>query len=162
MRIGLNVLCVAFVVLLGSHAWGHGVEGEIAPSEGYMATARYDDGEPMSYSETEIRSPDSELPFQTGRTDRNGRVFFKPDRPGKWQVIVKDGMGHRLALELAVGESDGAEKAETVEPVARTGGGAASSRTMGVVAGLSLIFGLSGVAFGWKNRRSGVGDRAKP
>ena len=157
MRLGLNLFCFAFIVFICNQAWCHGVEGDIAPSDGYVVAARYDDGEPMSYSEMEIKPPDSELPFQTGRTDRNGRLFFKPDRPGKWQVIVKDGMGHRLALELTVGE---AEEDKSDEPVTRSGGGA-SSRAMGVVAGLSLIFGLAGLVYGWKNRKPGVGDRAE-
>jgi len=59
----------------------------------------YDDGEPMSYSAVEIKGPDSDIAFQTGRTDRNGLMMSQPDRPGPWQAVVSDGMGHLVVTE---------------------------------------------------------------
>ena len=51
---------------------------------------------PMSYAQVTIMAPDSETPFQTGFTDRNGIFSFSPDSKGKYLVTVGDGMGHQL------------------------------------------------------------------
>ena len=81
-----------------SQAWGHGTEGSISKDTGILIFAAYDDAEPMSYAEVEIHGPNSTVPFQKGRTDRNGNFMFQPDSPGQWQVVVRDGMGHQLSL----------------------------------------------------------------
>ncbi len=104
MRLVKLIIYITAVFLCSPTVWSHGVKGHIILSESYLVTAQYDDGEPMSYSEMEIKSSDSQLPFQKGRTDRQGCVMFKPDGPGNWQVVVNDGRGHRLALDLTVDE----------------------------------------------------------
>ncbi len=82
----------------------HGVEGEVSQGGGIIVTARYDTGEPMNYAEVKIMAPNSKIPFQIGRTDRNGRFCFFPDVSGVWKVIVDDGIGHRLEMSIPVGE----------------------------------------------------------
>jgi len=130
----------------------HGVEGTVEPVEGYCITAMYDDGERMSYAAVEIKAPQAEIVFQTGRTDRNGRFMILPDKPGTWQAAVSDGMGHRLALDFEVSaEGDNQLKGQSVAPVS-TG---AAGRPMKTVAGLSILFGLCGLFYGWKARRAG-------
>ena len=127
----------------------HGVDGFADRVTGYCITARYNDGEPMNWSEVRISAPDSDIEFQNGRTDRNGRFMFFPDGQGLWEVVVQDGMGHRLALEINVThESD--EKA-TALPTTSLGG---KNRLVGLVAGLAVIFGLCGFFYGWKARRN--------
>lgn len=144
-----------FTVLLSTliwtpPVWCHGVEGHISPSQGYLVTAMYDDGEPMSYAAVEIKRPDSDIAFQTGRTDRNGLMMFRPDRPGPWQAVVSDGMGHRLALALVVPEADAAaQPSEAPVAMSRPSG----SRIANTVAGLGIIFGLMGTFYGWRGRR---------
>lgn len=145
----------AFIITMisGSVAWCHGVDGDIIPSEGYLVTALYDDGEPMSYAEVEIRSSDSNIPFQAGRTDRNGRIMFKPDGKGNWQVVIKDDMGHRLALDLTVKEDKKDARSPEMNRVVKEQKGL-SQRTMGIITGLSVIFGVTGTLYGLKSRRT--------
>ncbi len=151
MRFINPIIFITGIILCSSTVWCHGVKGNIILTEGYLVTAQYDDGEAMSYSETEIKSSDSQLPFQKGRTDRNGCMMFKPDRTGKWQVVVNDGMGHRLALDLTVEEKDAHSDSVHVHTKNTSG---SSTRAMQIVTGLSIILGISGFLFGWKNRRS--------
>jgi nickel transport protein len=148
----LSVLCTIFVVTLYSvSAWAHGTRGYMEKTDGIRIVAEYDDGEPMSYAAVEIKAPDSDIGFQNGRTDRNGYFLFQPDEPGQWQIKVKDGMGHLLALDFEVG-ADGAasETANTHFPMASEG----MKRPVKVVVGLAIILGLSGFWYGWKARRA--------
>ncbi|MFZ1986049.1 MAG: hypothetical protein WAU91_16650 [Desulfatitalea sp.] len=146
-------IVIPLIIAFGSSpAWPHGVEGSIAAAEGYLVTARYDDGEPLNYAAVEVLAPDSDLAFQTGRADRNGRLMFLPDRPGRWQVAVTDGMGHRTALVLEVNKNAGFQSANPTrtEPVS------AASRALKMVTGLALIFGLFGLFYAWKARRAAI------
>lgn len=144
---------VAMLIAAGAApAFGHGVEGRIAPGRGYQVTAIYDDGEPMSYAAVEIKAAGEKIAFQSGRTDRNGIMLFLPDRPGVWQAVVSDGMGHRLALEVDVPESGGqAASQAAAEPPAPP---AVGSRLSSLIGGLGIIFGLFGFLYGWKARRA--------
>ncbi len=119
-------------------------------TDGIRIVAEYDDGEPMSYGDVGIKSPNSNVPFQTGRTDRNGYFIFQPDEPGQWQIEVRDGMGHRLALGFEVG-ADGAAPEMVSARSPKTSAGMA--RLVKVIAGLSIIFGLSGFLYGWKESK---------
>ena len=141
---------IVLAVLAVSTAWGHGTEGEIKPAQGILVFAAYDDGEPMSYAAIEITGPDSPVPFQKGRTDRNGRFMFSPDRKGTWQIAVNDQLGHRLAMSFEATamdfpSPDSQPDARKIEP--------GFSRSAGIITGLAVIFGLSGLACAWKARQ---------
>lgn len=143
----LVICCSAVLIWSAPPCRAHGVEGDLSYGEGYCVTAQYDDGEPMSYAAVEIQAPDSEIEFQNGRTDRNGRFMFQPDAPGRWQAIVKDGMGHRLALDVEAGKDHGApEKVHAGIPAA----GAVQGRFGNILTGLAIIFGLCGLFYGWR------------
>ncbi|MEZ4526444.1 MAG: carboxypeptidase-like regulatory domain-containing protein [Desulfobacterales bacterium] len=146
----LTVLCVIFGMGNVTVCHSHGVDGHIKQDTGYCVTAMYDDGEPMSYAAVEIKAPDSEIAFQTGRTDRNGRFLFYADKPGKWNAVVEDGMGHRVSVDTEIGE-DRTAPAAVEAPLPKNSG--ALSRPVKVIAGLSVIFGLCGFLYGWKVRR---------
>ena len=130
----------------------HGADGYVDAACGQCVTAFYDDGEPMGYSAVEIKAPGSDVAFQTGRTDRNGCFVVKPDVAGNWQAVVSDGVGHRIVLDFTV-----AADPENAGPVQGTSVQRAAarpvSRPMGIAAGLSIIFGIAGVAYGWRARR---------
>jgi nickel transport protein len=148
--IPLLISCLIFVLLTTATCWSHGVDGHIEQTVGYCVTARYDDGEPMSYAAVEISAPDAEIGFQTGRTDRNGCFMFRPEVQGKWNVVVNDGMGHRLALPLELGagsNATGTNDAVVSAPVQSV------SRPVKIITGLCIIFGLYGILYGWKARR---------
>jgi nickel transport protein len=153
----LIISCLVYNILTATAGWPHGVEGNVEIAEGWCLSAKYDDGEPMNYAAVEIRAPDTKLPFQSGRTDRNGCFLFKPDGPGQWQVVVADGMGHQASLDISVGgdEKSVQKKGAVLSPVASGEG----SRPLKIIVGLSVIFGLCGVLYGWKARRSPVGSK---
>jgi len=97
-------IVIVFIVIFAAYpitGMAHGVRGKVA-SGGVILKAEYTTGDPMSYAKVEITAPDKKIPFQIGRTDRNGRFCFYPDMPGKWKVVVSDGMGHRLEMALPV------------------------------------------------------------
>jgi len=150
LRLFVGTLVAVLIAAGAAPAFGHGVEGHIAPGRGYHVTAVYDDGEPMSYAAVEIKAAGEKIAFQSGRTDRNGIMLFLPDRPGVWEAVVSDGMGHRLALEINVPESGGiaASLAPPESPPA------ARSRVPPLIGGLGIIFGLFGFLYGWKARRA--------
>lgn len=146
-------LVSAFFITIGypGSILAHGTRGYVEKTDGFRIVAEYDDGEPMSYGDVEIKSPNANIPYQTGRTDRNGCFLFQPDIQGQWQIEVKDGMGHRLALDLVVGADGTAPK--TVNACASKASGKIT-RPLQIIAGLCIIFGLSGFLYGWKARRT--------
>jgi len=87
------LLCLALGLTVAGTALSHSVTGHIRTGTCLQVECRYDDGQPMSYAAVEIFFNEEELPFQNGRTDRNGRFFFLPDQTGPWRVTVNDGMG---------------------------------------------------------------------
>ena len=144
--------CLVFQLLCVTSGWSHGVWGQVARSEGHLVTAEYDDGEPMSYAAVEIKGPGSDIAFQTGRTDRNGHFMFFPDSQGHWQIVVQDGMGHRLALSSEVtGDAAGSKIPEPPPQQAHAPG---MTRAGKAIMGLSIIFGVFGLWYGWKGRRA--------
>jgi nickel transport protein len=144
------VIALVLNVSAASVSWSHGVDGDVTPAHGYCVTVRYDDGEPMSYAAVVIQAPDADIEFQTGRTDRNGCFMFQPDGKGNWHVVVRDGMGHGVALDLEVGAGNASDKPEQSGVERQVGD---LPRAISVFAGLSIIFGLSGFLYGWKVRR---------
>ncbi|HDS15366.1 MAG TPA: hypothetical protein ENN66_01865 [Proteobacteria bacterium] len=151
------LLCLSILTHAPAVCWAHGVEGYLEKIEGVCAWANYDDGEPMAYAAVEVRLEGAKLAFQTGRTDRNGCFLFRPDGPGRWQVVVNDGMGHRLALayEMALDPT-----AVPAEPPARTHDGCLT-RSLKIITGPAVIFGLCGFFYGWRARRHNLPQRER-
>ncbi len=114
----------------------HGVRHEVTAG-GMVVAAAYDDGSPMAFCDVEVFAPGSpDESFLDGASDRNGYFAFVPDTNGVWRVAVDDGMGHRVEIELAVGESGWRSLAGAPPCVGRLSGG---------VVGISVIFGCFGV-----------------
>jgi hypothetical protein len=139
-------------LLTVSMGWCHGVEGYVEQIKAHCITAMYDDGEPMSYSEVEIKDPGSEVAFQTGRTDANGCFMVKAVKAGTWTAVINDGMGHRLALDFTV-KAEMVNSGKVEKPGVPTDS-RQMSRLPKVIAGLSVIIGLAGFFYGWKARRT--------
>lgn len=141
----LLVYVIVSLLLLTKNALPHGVLGKTSMQKGILVEAEYDDGEPMSYSSTEIFDLEGKLPFQSGRTDRNGRFLFYPDKAGDWKIIVNDGMGHRLTLKTHI------DKLLVLNTInnQQTGETSNFSRYEKVLMGISIIFGVFGILFWW-------------
>ncbi|MCK5850178.1 MAG: hypothetical protein KAH23_04625 [Kiritimatiellae bacterium] len=99
--------------------------------------AHYDDKKPMNYCDVKVFAPgDSKTEFQTGMTDKNGRFLFFPDTTGTWHIVVDDGMGHLMKVDIDIGETSDAQKQRPAQ----------LSRFSGAIVGISLIFGLFGIS----------------
>ena len=140
--------CIVLFIISATPVWPHGTRGSVVKSEAFLVTAEYDDGEPMNYAEINITAPDSDIPFQTGRTDLLGHFLFKPNRQGLWKMEVLDGMGHRLALELPINNDFKTGKGEDISVV--NSGNTTPGKT---IAGIAIIFGICGILYGWRARR---------
>ena len=135
------------ISLLPGMIYAHGVRGKV-DTGGIVVAAQYDTGEPMSYAKVKIMAPGAKLIFQSGRTDRNGRFCFFPDKQGKWKLVVNDEMGHRLEVTVPVDET------MALQADRQLGNGAVSSysRYQKAIMGISIIFGIFGIFFWWKGR----------
>lgn len=141
---------IALIFIFPTSVYAHGVMGKVGKG-GIVVTAQYDTGEPMSYAKVEISAPDSKLPFQSGRTDRNGRFCFLPDTPGTWKVVVDDEIGHRLELEIPVNKAlDVKEKALSQNFIDYY-----LSRYTKAIIGICLIFVFFGCILGWQGYKKG-------
>jgi len=147
----MKIASLAFIlslVFLPSILYAHGVRGRIGKG-GIVVIAEYDTGEPMSYAKVTITAPDKKMPFQIGRTDRNGRFCFFPDTPGKWKVVVSDGMGHQLELAIPINK----EMKVSPEFIRKRNPLDGMSKFQRTIIGLSIIFGIAGIITGWKARK---------
>ncbi len=147
----MKTASLAFILtlfLFPSILYAHGVRGRIGKG-GIVVIAEYDTGEPMSYAKVVITAPDKKMPFQIGRTDRNGRFCFFPDTPGKWKVVISDGMGHQLQLIVPINKKMEISSKYYKKNTLLNG----MSKFQRAIIGLSLIFGISGIFMGWKSRR---------
>lgn len=100
----------------------------------------YSTGDRPAYEAVEVFSPDDgKVEYQNGRTDREGRFAFTPDKPGEWRVIVKDTMGHRVELPVqvtAIDETAGQRDGQRAEAAS---GGVAGSMGVRALLGVSLL-----------------------
>jgi len=93
-------------LLLVSWAGAHGVEYQVE-NRGISARFFFLPNDPASYSAYEVFGPGDTIPFQKGRTDKNGVASFLPDRPGKWVIKVtaeSEHGGHAANVEIDVKE----------------------------------------------------------
>ena len=141
----ITILYCLISPLLISPIHAHGVRGKVGAG-GIIVTAEYDTGEPMSYAKTKIIAPNSKLTFQSGRTDRNGRFCFFPDTPGEWKIIVDDEIGHRLELSILINKD--------MKPIENLIEQNPLSIPIRALIGISFIFGIFGIFFWWKGRKT--------
>ncbi len=138
------IFIITFFFSLPHNLWAHGVVYELKEDKTVIIKVAYDDGEPMSYAEIKIFSPDNKnIEHQNGRTDKNGCFAFLPDEVGEWKVVVNDGMGHGVVTEVKV------EKAMKIEKTSYK----AWPRWQGLITGISIIWGLTGLIFYFKVRK---------
>ncbi len=157
---GLIFLILGLIQLLSPQfAAAHGTGCRML-SDNRTVTAEfyYSDGEPMSYSEVLVFSPeDTKTEYQNGRTDRKGRFAFYPDTPGTWRIEANDGMWHKAVESADVQEEKtgetAAEKKSGKNISVQNAQNGTSSLLLKSVAGLSLIFNLFFVFFLWKRKK---------
>lgn len=81
---------------------------DVTPSEAFVLDLSYADGSPFSYESYEIRPEGEEIPFQSGRTDANGRIAFAPGRAGTWHLTARSEDGHGIDTTFETTSEGGA------------------------------------------------------
>lgn len=130
-----------------------------------MVHASFSPTSPIADANVEVYAPDSETPFQTGRTDPAGFFAFVPDQDGDWTVVVDDERGHRDRTVVSIsepffgegpGEGPDEEEAEPAPIAPQTPQQATNEIPViyRIIFGLALIFGLTGIFYGMKARQS--------
>ncbi|NTV04152.1 ABC transporter permease [bacterium] len=129
---------LAFIALFAAAApaAAHGLDHRVTGDRAVVVTLTYDDGAPFSFESCEVTPPAEDTPSQVGRTDRHGRVVFLPDRAGDWRVRVMAEDGHGADLTVPVG----------ADLLPAASGPAGPSRFAKIVTGVSVLFGIFGVA----------------
>lgn len=95
-------LAVASAVAAAPAA-AHEVLHAVERGRAVAVRAYFGDGSALAYCEYEVWSPaDAHVPWQKGRTDRDGWLAFVPDVRGAWRVRVMDGAAHALDLSVDV------------------------------------------------------------
>lgn len=123
----------------------HEVHYSIVEGKAFIVHAEYDGGEPMSYAECRIFSPEeSTIEYQNGRTDKAGTFAFIPATPGTWRILVKDGMGHGFTATMDV--SEGSLNTPSIQ-----GGYTLTQKS---IMALAVIWGFMGFWFFFRTRRS--------
>lgn len=114
----------------------------------------YSDGESMSYAGVTVNGPGAGPEAQSGRTDRNGRFAFIPDRDGTWQVTADDGGGHVVTAHVEVSGGQAAGKASAaLDPFQNSL--IHQGWIVRTACGLSLLLNLGLGAIWWRRRRHG-------
>jgi nickel transport protein len=100
-RLGAAAL---LALVLPAAAAAHEVTHEVVYGKAVAVRARYAGAEPLAYAEYQVFSPaDPKIPWQKGRTDREGWLAFVPSEAGTWRVQVADGSGHGMILSVSAG-----------------------------------------------------------
>ena len=104
------LLTLACILPLGQTALAHGVHVQQQSAQAVTVEFTYEDQSPLSFEQYEVIAPQGGAPFQVGRTDRVGRVVFRPDAEGEWLVRVwtEDGHGGSTRVQVADGLLAGA------------------------------------------------------
>jgi nickel transport protein len=100
------VIATLLPLLIVSWAEAHSIEYQVE-NRGISARFFFLPNDPANYSGYEIFGPGDKIPYQKGRTDKNGVVAFLPDRPGKWTIKViaeSDHGGHAASVDIDVKE----------------------------------------------------------
>lgn len=134
------VWAVVCSIALSGMAAAHGTGHSLLTGEETVSLAfYYSDKTPMKYAEVFVFSPgDRDIEHQNGRTDKNGIFVFRPDAAGDWFVKVSDGMGHAAEATVHVGKAT-LDRTSGSDVVRGSQGTAPSTKTMGIITGLSLI-----------------------
>ena len=160
------LLAAGLVVVCGFPAAAHGIECSISRADAVVVVrCGYDEDTPVAKASVRAFAPsDVSSPFQVGETDANGVFGFLPDREGTWRVVVDDGTGHRLELQIGIDESSTTVVENVAEHQHLSPADSALEDDSGWMAGeiplvykaifgLALIFGATGVFYGLKARQ---------
>ncbi len=139
------LLAVAVYAGAAGKAFAHGSGWNQENSFAVVLSLYYADQTPMLYCDVQIFSPaDPKIPYQKGRSDRNGFFSFKPDSPGVWSFSASDAEGHRSTgeVEVTAEQLRRASVPGDAPPLAKGGASADGVDPIKVALGLSIIANL--------------------
>jgi len=136
-------LALLLCAWLPGQALAHDLQHEIGEGEAVSVRLFYADGSAFAFESYEVYRAGEEVPFQVGRTDFLGRVVFLPDRAGTWRIKAFSEDGHGADFSLTTGEGSGIR--DSSRPLLE--------RHLGIVVGVSVIFGVFGIVDLWMRRR---------
>lgn len=119
---------------LSAAVLAHDLHFTVGGNQAVVVRLHYVDNTPFNFEAYEVYCQDEEHPYQTGRTDRQGRIAFLPDRAGAWRIKVYSEDGHGLDFRVT---TDAAARVATADKPAY-------ERYGRIVAGVGLILGLFG------------------
>jgi nickel transport protein len=152
-------ICLGFL-LTCSAGMAHGINFETTKHPPAVTVkAFFSRTSPVANAQVTIFSPGDDQAYQSGRTDKAGYFAFIPSLPGDWVLIVDDERGHvdRVIVPVAdsffdAGATDlgiaGIEQMQAL--VQKDESEAGIPLFFRIVVGLALIFGLTGVIYGYK------------
>jgi len=156
------------------YAHGIRVQTELHPpfvliNAGFSATSMLID------ARVEVFAPETASAFQIGRTDTRGNFVFYPERQGEWKVIVDDERGHKRTVNVQIDalffsmSSNSGEDVKVADVDTLCAHAEAyhddhhhhhhahdghMSMIYKIILGLALIFGITGIFYGIKSRRT--------
>ncbi len=132
------------LAIVAGGANAHRVDHGTVTADAVVVTLSHAFGAPPMFAPYRIIAPGEEVAFQTGRSDRLGRVSFVPDRQGEWRVIVSTEDGHGADVPVAVGED------LTLAGVQTSNRGVLER----IGAGVGYLLGAAGMLVLWRQRRA--------
>lgn len=166
-----TLILMAALFALGTTAAAHSIHLEITRSAPLISVqASFSKTSPMADAGVVIYAPGSDQPYQTGRTDKRGFFAFVPSVAGDWSFEVDDERGHRKMVNISIDQSfiSGLAAAEespedvAAEKDAAPGVEEETLKPYGtgfyyrLVTGLALIFGVSGIFYGIRARKTAI------
>lgn len=147
---------LATVITLGlvvPKVLAHGVDLRYQPQQVIRVTAQYESGQPLAEATVQVFAPDRpQEAVISGTTNAQGEFQFVPDRPGQWQVQVRQG-GHGGLLTIPVVTPTEVTLTAVPEPP-RTVSLRQYTPAQITVMVLAVVWGAIGTAcFAWSRRR---------
>ena len=88
------IIALFLLIFTANPALSHDLQYEVSDSQSVVIKFFFGDNMAFSYESYEIYAPNESIPFQTGRTDKLGRISLLPDREGVWRIKIFSESGH--------------------------------------------------------------------
>jgi nickel transport protein len=131
-----GLVALALCAWLPGQALAHDLQHRVDEGAAVVVRLFFADGSDFDFESYEVYRAGDGIPFQVGRTDLKGRVVFLPDRPGTWRIKAFSEDGHGADISFSTGANASV----------REGGRPFLERHLRLVVGVSVIFGLFGMA----------------
>ena len=150
----LTLLFIVLSGLLPTEVLAHGVIIDInMQSPTVIVKSSYSLSQHLKGANVKVYSPSApDIPWLTGITDNNGNFAFVPDSEGDWVFDVDDQQGHHERATIAVsGEFFQSMAAGGKSPQQESSAGTFQGKGYRIITGLSLIFGIAGIFYGYRS-----------